>query len=257
MAFADVNDPAAVLKAVEEFDRTGRDPFLEHYGFGKARDYFLAIDGKRYDSKAIFGAAHGYQFPELGPLGWRDFNGGATTVERKLEGMGFRIERRHAKANGETLSAEMSDAQDEAEAAGAFDPNSVEDARKKTLAAIVRRQGQPEFRRKLLDAYGRCCAISGCDVLEVLEAAHIVPYQGPQTNHVSNGLLLRTDLHTLFDLGLLAIEPKAKVVVIAAALRSTEYGALDGKKMRLPSVLRDRPSEAALALHYEKSGITR
>lgn len=256
MAFANVNDRAAVLKAVEEFDRKGRDVFLEEYGFGKARDYFLVVDGRRYDSKAIFGAAHGYQFPELGPLGWRDFNGGATTVERKLEAMGFRIERRHATANGETLSAEMSDAQDEAEATGAFDPNSVEDARKKTLAAIVRRQGQPEFRRKLLAAYGRRCAISGSEIPEVLEAAHIIPYQGPQTNHVGNGLLLRTDLHTLFDLGLLAIEPSAKIVVIAPALRSTEYGALHGKKLRFPPVLGDRPNEIALALHYQRSGLT-
>ncbi|MGO4155990.1 HNH endonuclease [Cupriavidus sp. YAF13] len=255
MAFTDVNDPAAVLKAVEEFDRTGRDAFLEKYGFGKARDYFLVINGKRYDSKAIFGAAHGHQFPKLGPLRWRDFSGGATTVERKLEAMGFRIERRNAKPNGGALSVEMDDVQDEAEASGAFDPHSLEDARRKTLAAIVRRQGQPTFRRELLRAYGDRCAISGCDVLEVLEAAHIVPYRGPQTNHVSNGLLLRTDLHTLFDLGLLGIQPKTKVVAVAAALRSTEYGALHGNKLRLPAVLRDYPNEAALALHYENNGL--
>ncbi|MBB5408872.1 hypothetical protein HDG34_002809 [Paraburkholderia sp. HC6.4b] len=255
MAFIDVNDPEAVLKAVEEFDRSGRDAFLEKYGFGKARDYFLLINGKRYDSKAIFGAAHGHQFPKLGPLGWRDFNGGATTVERKLEAMGFRIERGNAKPNGATLSVEMSDMQDEAEASGAFDPHSVEDARRKTFAAIVQRQGQRGFRSKLLRAYGGHCAVSGSGVVEILEAAHIVPYQGPQTNHVGNGLLLRTDLHTLFDLGLLAIEPKANVVMIAAAMRSTEYGALHGKKLRLPSAPRNRPSEAALAHHYENSGL--
>ncbi|MGA4073545.1 HNH endonuclease [Ralstonia nicotianae] len=255
MAFANVNDPAAVLKAVEEFDRKGRDVFLEEYGFGKARDYFLIVDGKRYDSKAIFGAAHKYQFPKLGPLGWRDFSGGATTVERKLEAMGFQIERRRAKAGGATSSVEITNAQDEAEAAGAFDPHSDADARQKILAAIVRRQGQRGFRRKLLHAYGRCCAISGSGVLEILEAAHIVPYRGPQTNHVSNGLLLRADLHTLFDLGLLGIEPRTKVIAVAAALRSTEYGALHGNKLRLPAALRDRPNEAALALHYENSGL--
>ncbi|WP_413658606.1 HNH endonuclease [Paraburkholderia phenoliruptrix] len=256
MAFADVNDPAAVLKAVEEFDRKGRDVFLEEYGFGKARDYFLLIDGKRYDSKAIFGAAHKYQFPKLGPLGWRDFSGGATTVERKLEAMGFRIERRHPKAGGVTSNVEITSAQDEAEAAGAFDPHNVEDARTKTMAAIVRRQGQPAFRNNLLRVYGNRCAISGCKVLEVLEAAHIVPYQGPETNHVSNGLLLRTDLHTLFDLQLLTIEPSATIVVIAAELRSTEYGALHGKKLQLPSADKGGPNADALALHYEKSGLT-
>ncbi|EDZ98862.1 hypothetical protein BH160DRAFT_5827 [Burkholderia sp. H160] len=255
MAFADVNDPAAVLEAVREFDGIGRDAFLKKYGFGKARDYFLVVDGRRYDSKAIIGAAHGYQFPELGPLTPRDFVGGEKTVERKLETMGFRIERLGGQRHHKISSDEVQDAQDAAQAEGAFDPHNVEDARRKTLAAIVRRQGQPAFRGNLLRAYGNRCAISGCDVTEVLEAAHIVAYQGPETNHVSNGLLLRTDLHTLFDLGLLAIEPSAAIVVIAAELRSTEYGELHGKKLRLPSILNDRPSKDALALQYERSGL--
>lgn len=246
MAFADVNDPAAVLEAVREFDRIGRDAFLKKYNFGKATEYFLVVDGKRYDSKAIIGAAHGYQFPNLGPL--KRFSGGKETVKPKLEAMRFRVEVVGRKS-------EMHDAQDEAQAEGAFDPSSIEDARRKTLAAIVRRQGQPAFRSNLLRAYDNRCAISGCDVPEVLEAAHIVPYQGPETNHVSNGLLLRTDLHTLFDLALLAIEPSATMVVVAAALCSTEYGALHGRKLRLPSALNDHPSKKALALHYEKSGL--
>jgi len=256
MAFSEVNDPTAVRMAVREFDRIGRDAFLRKYGFRRARGYVLVLDGKRYDSKAIFGAAHGYQFPKLGPLPWRAFSGGAKTVERKLEAMGFRIERRVAEAPKPAIRVAIREAQREAEASGAFDPESVEDGRTKILAAIVRRQGQPAFRRKLLRAYGGRCAISGSEVLEVLEAAHIVPYQGPQTNDVSNGLLLRADLHTLFDLGLLAIEPHGKMVVIAAALRLTEYGALHAKKLCLPSIDKDHPSKDALALHYEKCRLT-
>lgn len=246
MAFADVNDRAAVLQAVQEFDRIGRDAFLKKYGIGRAKDYFLVVDGKRYDSKAIFGAAHSYQFPTLEPL--KRFSGGEETVKPKLEATGFLVEQA-------SLSREMQDAEVEAQAEGAFDPHSVEDARKKTFAAIVRRQGQPAFRGDLLRAYGNRCAISGCDVPEVLEAAHIVPYNGPETNHISNGLLLRADLHTLFDLGYLAIAPGTEVVVVAKVLRSTVYGVLRGKKLRLPSALSDRPSEDALALHYEKSGL--
>lgn len=53
----------------------------------------------------------------------------------------------------------------------------------------------------LLKAYGGKCAITGCDVLEALEAAHIYPLQGVATNDASSGLLRRSDLHTLFDLG--------------------------------------------------------
>ena len=256
MAFADVNDPAAVRQAVQEYDRVGGDAFLKKYGFRKARGYFLALNGKRYDSKAIFAAAHGYQFPDSGPLTWRELSGGKDTVKPRLEAMGFRVEGPSVKSRDDARSAALLDAQNEAQAAGVFDPHSIEDARRKTLAAIVRRQGQPAFRNNLLRAYDNRCAISGCAVLEVLEAAHIVPYQGPETNHVSNGLLLRTDLHTLFDLQFLAIEPSAAIVVIATELRSTEYGALHGKKLRLPSGPKDRPNKDALALHYEKSGLT-
>jgi len=57
----------------------------------------------------------------------------------------------------------------------AFDPESILDARERVLASIVRRRGQAEFRKKLLAAYRGRCAVSGCDVEDVLEAAHIVP----------------------------------------------------------------------------------
>jgi hypothetical protein len=150
------------------------------------------------------------------------------------------------------LSLEETNAQNEAEAAGAFDPNSVEDARKKTLAAIVRRQGQPAFRQGLLRAYDARCAITGCNIVEVLEAAHIVPYQGPQTNHISNGLLLRADLHTLFDLGLIAIDPSSMRVVVASALRQTEYGELQGRAVRIPGEDFCRPNDDALQIHYSR-----
>ncbi len=50
-----------------------------------------------------------------------------------------------------------------------------------------------------MDAYGGRCAVTNCDIEDVLEAAHISPYNGPSTDQVYNGLLLRTDIHTLFD----------------------------------------------------------
>jgi hypothetical protein len=91
MTFADLSSARAVEQAVEEFDRLGRDAFLEKYGFGPAQAYFLEIDGKRYDSKAIVGAAHGFQFPSLGPLRAADFGGGDATVRSKLERLGFNV----------------------------------------------------------------------------------------------------------------------------------------------------------------------
>ena len=68
MAFKDIKNRDSVLKAVAELNELGREAFLERYGFRHARRYFLVVNGKRYDSKAIIGAAHGYEFHEAGPL---------------------------------------------------------------------------------------------------------------------------------------------------------------------------------------------
>jgi predicted restriction endonuclease len=138
---------------------------------------------------------------------------------------------------------------------GEFDPRDVEDARRKTLAAIVRRQGQPAFRKALLAAYGCRCVVTKCDLEEALEAAHISPYLGEHTNVVSNGLLLRADIHTLFDLGLISIDPETRTVLMTPALRSSEYGAWEGKKILSPSLRNQEPSKLALAKHRRYSGL--
>jgi 5-methylcytosine-specific restriction protein A len=91
MALADVTSHKAVLQAVREFDHLGRDNFLAKYGFGRARRYFLEINGRLYDSKAIVGVAHGYQFPQQGPLTSKDFSGGEATVQQKLEELKFTV----------------------------------------------------------------------------------------------------------------------------------------------------------------------
>jgi hypothetical protein len=80
-----------------------------------------------------------------------------------------------------------------------------EDRRKRVERRIAVRRGQPAFRDALMDAYERRCAISGCEIEEVLEAAHINPFMGDHTNRVTNGLLLRADVHTLFDCGLVTV----------------------------------------------------
>jgi putative restriction endonuclease len=103
------------------------------------------------------------------------------------------------------------------------------------MRSIRVRRGQRAFRNALLDAYGNRCAITGCDVRDLLEAAHIVPYQGPDTNRPQNGLLLRADLHTLFDCGLIAIEAASMTVVISPKLEGSSYRALGGRKLRTPT----------------------
>jgi len=90
--------------------------------------------------------------------------------------------------------------------------NSDEDTREISLRAIRLRRGQQEFRKKMLSRYNNACVITGCKITDILEAAHIRPHRGNNDNHPSNGLLLRADLHTLFDLYLVAIEPELLVV---------------------------------------------
>lgn len=91
MSLQDLSDPQAVRRAVAECDRLGREAFLDRYGFGPARRYFLLVDDQRYDSKAIVGVAHRYQFPERGPLPASAFSGGEATVQRVLERLGFTV----------------------------------------------------------------------------------------------------------------------------------------------------------------------
>ena len=79
-----------VLQALEEYDRLGQKVFLRSYGFGPARQYYLLHRGQRYDSKAIVGAAHGYQFPGQ-PLRAADFSGGEATLASKLRSLGFEV----------------------------------------------------------------------------------------------------------------------------------------------------------------------
>lgn len=126
------------------------------------------------------------------------------------------------------------------------EPVSLEDARTKIAQAIVRRRGQAKFRATLMLAYGARCVITDCDVTDVLEAAHIKPYLGDHTNIVQNGLLLRADLHTLFDLKLLSIEPSARTVVLAPSLEGSDYWVFHGRTVRPPGVASDAPAQDCL-----------
>jgi putative restriction endonuclease len=134
----------------------------------------------------------------------------------------------------------------------AFDPV---DQRQTAIAEVVRRRGQVKFRRTLLEAYKNRCAITGCDAAEALEAAHITPYRGDHTDHVQNGLLLRADIHSLFDLGLISINPKTMTVVIAPELLKTAYSQFANSALLLPSDPKHTPSADALANHLKWSGI--
>ena len=124
----------------------------------------------------------------------------------------------------------------------------IGDQREEAWAAIKKRRGQARFRRSLMKRYGPACMVTGCTIVDVLEAAHISPFRGTSDNHLDNGLLLRADLHTLFDVGLLSIHPTTLTVRIALKLEASEYGRLDGLGIRLRA--HERPSEFALQAHW-------
>lgn len=116
------------------------------------------------------------------------------------------------------------------------------------------RLGQGAFRISVTDAYQRRCAVSGERTLPVLQAAHIIPFSEGGEHSVNNGILLRSDIHTLYDLGYITIDPQLRVNV-SHKLREDfgngiDYYKFHGAKLVItPELLQDRPSCAALMWH--------
>lgn len=112
-------------------------------------------------------------------------------------------------------------------------PEAVE-AEGKRVEQVLRviREGQTEFRKRLVDHYGPVCMVTGTALASVIDAAHIVPYNGTATNALSNGLLLRKDIHALFDAGLLTIGPDL-VIDVSAGVDDRFYRSLDGIELTL------------------------
>ena len=116
------------------------------------------------------------------------------------------------------------------------------------------RLGQGTFRIVVTDAYNRRCAITEEKTLPVLEATHIRPYSEGGTHEPSNGMLLRSDLHKLFDAGYMTVDPDDKKVIVSRRIREEfengrEYYALDGKPIRRPAEFIMAPSEENLIYH--------
>ncbi len=86
----------------------------------------------------------------------------------------------------------------------------------------------------LSTAYESKCALTGCGVVDVLEAAHIHRYIRGETNAVSNSLLLRADVHTLFDLKLVGADVSTMRICITPKLAGSEYGELAGTSFATP-----------------------
>ncbi|HEX9820963.1 MAG TPA: HNH endonuclease [Methylomirabilota bacterium] len=119
------------------------------------------------------------------------------------------------------------------------------------------RLGQATFRIAVLDAYGRACAVTGEHSLPALEAAHIRAYAHDGPHEIRNGLLLRADLHRLFDTGYVTVTPDLRLNV-GSRLREDyqngrSYYPLHGARVHIPYVTSHQPDKAFLEWHNEYS----
>jgi putative restriction endonuclease len=115
------------------------------------------------------------------------------------------------------------------------------------------RLGQGSFKFAVIDAYQRKCAVTGERVLPVLEAGHIRPYGEGGEHRIDNGLLLRRDIHRLFDRGYLTVTPAMKVLVSQRLHEEFDNGqdylSLNGATINLPVADEDRPNPEFLEWH--------
>jgi predicted restriction endonuclease len=128
------------------------------------------------------------------------------------------------------------------------DRQAVDSGYERRFALQEVRTEQGAFRASLMSLYKSRCVISGCSVVDVLQAAHIVPFSESVAyrNDVSNGLILRSDIHTLFDRFLISIRPVDGTVFLAGQLLTSGYRNYHGKRLTL------KASPAFLGDHFKR-----
>ena len=157
-----------------------------------SRSYFVRFGGRLHSLKAVVTQALREEMPKVAA---RDFHA-ADAAERLRE---LRFEVLHNAINAER-------------------------ERQRVWIGRLAHPCQAKFRESLIDLYGRC-VFSSCSTLRALEAAHVDPVKRSGMDDPSNGILLRADLHKLFDADLIAVDPENGRVHVAAQCRD-DYGDL-------------------------------
>lgn len=132
----------------------------------------------------------------------------------------------------------------------------AEDAARYGAPTLVRpRLGQGAFRFVVTDAYQRRCAVTGERTLPALQAAHIRPFSESGPHEVGNGLLLRADLHSLFDRGYMTVTPDLRARISRRIREEFENGrdyyALDSRDIRPPGRGFPTPQREYLEWHVD------
>ena len=155
----------------------------------------------------------------------------------------------------EAIAGSVPNAERLPEVAPSTELTDLEQARYGDPILIRPRLGQGAFRILVTDNYGRRCAVSGERTLPALDAAHIRPFADGGPHQVSNGLLFRRDIHSLFDLGYVTVSPSFKFEVSRKIREEYENGrdyySLHGTDIRVPDDPTRRPNQSALIWHNE------
>jgi len=123
--------------------------------------------------------------------------------------------------------------------------NEVE--RQQRLGQIASRPGQTKFSCQVRQNYGNKCAVTGCCTHAALEAAHIAVSNLKDDNDLSNGILLRGDIHALFDACLITLTPDGTGIEISPKLKDRTYAFLRAVKIAGPR--RVKPASANIEHH--------
>lgn len=113
------------------------------------------------------------------------------------------------------------------------DRTRIEEADRERVTALQKaRPGQQAFRAAAMLRHGGRCVVTKCTVPEALDAAHVIPHTGePLFERPENSLVLRRDIHALFDAFLLSVDPVTNEVAVSARLEGTAYGKLAGRRV--------------------------
>lgn len=170
-------------------------------GSGRSRSYFVRANGRTFPMKAIMRLAY-----MRAGIGWDGPQSRDAAAELRPR---FDIVHVTGQAEEERLR------------------------RQRESVERWARPGQGRFRAAVIELYDGTCPISGCDVLEVLDASHLQGVADDGDDHARNGWLLRTDLHRLFDALLMSIDPETGHVVFAPEVAGS-YRHLDRLQADLP-----------------------
>ncbi|MGB7405999.1 MAG: HNH endonuclease [Pacificimonas sp.] len=171
---------------------------------GRSRSYFVDYKGRRFPLKAIVALALREKLPSVETANFH-----AKNAARTLEDFGFHVLHISTKAEQRWLE------------------------RQRKAVEILHRPGQARFRARLLKIFGSTCPISDCAAADALDAVHISEVQNDGSDEPANGLVLRTDLHRLFDRNLLAINPETSRAWFSPTVLPS-YEELNGIKLTLP-----------------------